>query len=159
VRQDITVHKLDEHGEEVWRYPGAVLHQSETQITLEARFDGADAEFYELSLRRGDRFVETFYSDRYYNIFEIHDVRDNRLKGWYCNITRPARIEQDHVFAQDLALDLIVFPNGRWKVVDEDEFQALDLDQETRRRALEALHTLQDLASTRSGPFQARTSP
>jgi hypothetical protein len=159
VRRDVTVHKLNAQGEEVWRYAGVVLNRSNARITLQARFDRDDVQFQGLSLRCGDRFIETFYSDRCYNIFEVRDVHDDRLKGWYCNITRPARIEREHVYAEDLALDLIVFPDGRWRVLDEDEFQALDLTEETRRRALEALRELQDLAERQSGPFRTSSTP
>jgi hypothetical protein len=158
VSQDVIVHKLDDRGKEVWRYAGVELNRSKAQVTLQARFDRDDVHFHGLSLRRGDRFIETFYSDRYYNIFEVRDAHDDRLKGWYCNITRPARIEQGHVYAEDLALDLIVFPDGRWHVLDEDEFQALDLTEETRRRAVKALRALQDMAETQCGPFRMSSS-
>lgn len=150
----IVVHKLDEHGEEVWRYEGVLLHRSTKQLTLEARFDREDVSFHGLSLRRGDRFIETFYSDRYYNVFAVHDLEELRLKGWYCNIACPARFEPGHVFARDLALDLVVFPDGSWKVLDEDEFQALEVGEEVRQRALDALRELQSLAAAQEGPFQ-----
>ena len=32
-----------------------------------------------LIVKRGDRFVETYYSARWYNIFEIHDRDDGAL--------------------------------------------------------------------------------
>lgn len=156
--EDITVHKLNERGEEVWRYAGDLLHRSTRQLTLEAHFDREEVEFHGLSLRRGDRFVETFYNDRYYNVFAVYDVDDLHLKGWYCNITLPARIEGGHVFARDLALDLVVFPDGSWKVIDEDEFQDLEIDEQVKQRALEALGELQRLAEAREGPFQTRTT-
>ena len=34
--------------------------------------------------------MECFYNDRWYNILEIHDRDDDRLKAWYCNVTLPA---------------------------------------------------------------------
>ena len=50
------------------------------------------------TLRRGDRFIETYYTDRWYNIFEIHAREDDRLKGWYCNIAKPAVMEAGNEF-------------------------------------------------------------
>jgi protein associated with RNAse G/E len=96
-------------------------------------------------LRRGDRFLETFYTDRWYNIFEIHDRDDDRLKGWYCNIGFPAVIEaDDRISYIDLALDLWVTPDGRQSVLDEDEFSALAIDVETRSKALAVLDDLRE---------------
>lgn len=154
MRETITVHKLNAHGEEVWRYQGFVLQRTESSVTLEAFFDRGEVEFFGIHLRRGDRFVETFYNDRWYNIFTIFDVLDGQLKGWYCNITRPARIEDSHIYADDLALDLVVKPEGQYHVLDQDEFEALDLPPEDQQHALKALEELETWALKRTGPFQ-----
>jgi predicted RNA-binding protein associated with RNAse of E/G family len=149
----ITVHKLNEKGQEVWRYEGEVLQRTENRVTLQAHFDHDDLDFHRLQLRRGDRFIETFYNDRWYNIFSIYDVEDDHHKGWYCNITRPARIEIDHVYADDLALDLIVTPDGESLVMDEDEFAELEISSEEQQKARETLAELTAMAVDKSGPF------
>ena len=154
MRTPITVHKLDETGHEVWRYNGVVINRTATSLTLEARFDRQDLEFKGVLLRRGDRFVETYYSDRWYNVFAIYDVDDDHHKCWYCNIARPARIEANHIYAEDLALDLIVTSDGEQIVVDEEEFALLEISPEERQRALETLGCLQTMAANRDGPFQ-----
>ena len=84
----------------------------------------------DITLKRNDRFVETFYSDRWYNIFEIYDRDDDHFKGWYCNIGKPAIIEDDFVSYVDLALDLWVSADGTQTVLDEDELEELNLDDE-----------------------------
>jgi uncharacterized protein len=149
----VVVHKLDAHGRETWRYAGRLLDHDGNCLRLEARFDQPDAEFHGLGLRRGDRFVETFYADRWYNIFAVHDVEDDRLKGWYCNITRPARLTETEVHAEDLALDLLVFPDGRFLVLDQDEFEALELTASERRAAQQALRALIRRIDQRRPPF------
>lgn len=153
MKSSVTVHKLNENGQEVWRYSGEVLDRSDNSITLQAYFDHDDLDLHHLQLRRGDRLIETFYSDRWYNIFAIYDVDDNHHKGWYCNITRPARLEAEDVYADDLALDLIVTPEGESLVLDEDEFTNLKISTEERQRALETLAELEAMAGNRSGPF------
>jgi len=51
--------------------------------------------------------VETYYTDRRYYIFEIHDRDDDQLKGWYCNVSRLAVLDaDDRLLYMDLALDL-----------------------------------------------------
>ena len=97
-------------------------------------------------LKQNDRFVETFYTNRWYNIFEIHDRDDDSLKGWYCNVGYPAIWDAPDVISYvDLALDLWVTPVGVQTVLDEDEFGALELDELTRTRALNALAELRTI--------------
>ena len=141
--QSITVIKRNQAGEEVWHYTGIILRSELNVIVLEARFRPPDLPFMGIILREGDRFVEIYYTDRWYNIFEIHDRDDDQLKGWYCNIARPAVLEEDDRLSYvDLALDLWVSPDGSQSVLDEDEFDALDLDAHTRSLALAAMEEL-----------------
>jgi hypothetical protein len=151
--EGITVHKLDAAGQEVLVYPTRLLARGATWVRLEAHFDRGPVGFPGLSLRRGDRMVETFYADRHYNVFAVYDGAKGTLKGWYCNVTRPARLEAGDVYAEDLALDLVVFPDGRSLVLDEDEFAALDLSAPEQSLARRALDELRDLAARRQGPF------
>ncbi|MCJ7512380.1 MAG: DUF402 domain-containing protein [Anaerolineales bacterium] len=153
------VHKLDAAGREVWHYPGEVLEASASHIVLLAFFDREDTAFNGMQLRRGDRFVETYYNDRWYNIFAIHDVETAAFKGWYCNFARPATIDSHSLTCEDLALDLLVFPDGRMAVLDLEEFEALQIPAAERQRALQALDELQALARQRQGPFADRHPP
>jgi predicted RNA-binding protein associated with RNAse of E/G family len=138
----ITVRKLNPAGQETWRYTGRLLERQADYVVLEAAFNHTDIPLHGIVLQRGDRFVETFYTDRWYNIFEIHDRDDDRLKGWYCNIGRPAVINDSTVAYVDLALDLLVYPDGKQLVLDEDEYQALALPPEIQQQARQALDEL-----------------
>ena len=101
--------------------------------------------FMDVTLKKDDRFVEYYYTDRWYNIFVIYDRDDGALKGWYCNIGKPAVIGDGVVSYVDLALDLWVSANGKQAVLDEDEFEALALDDESRRGALQGLNDLKSV--------------
>jgi protein associated with RNAse G/E len=148
----ITVIKRDDGGQETWRYEGKLLKREPKRVVLEARFNRPDMPFQEIVLKTGDLFVETFYTERWYNIFEIHDRDSRQLKGWYCNVGRPAVLDGDSLSYDDLALDLWVDTQGRQTVLDEDEFEALELDEETRRRALAALAELQTRFKEKRSP-------
>ena len=147
--------KLDHRGKEKWRYQGLVLAREPSSITIEAPFNTPDKLLPGLSLRTGDRFVETHYQDRWYNIFAVYDGTSSELKGWYCNITRPAQIKGNRVSAEDLALDLIVRRDGGWIVLDELEFEAQELSAAERENALAALAELKELAQQLEGPFRS----
>lgn len=139
---DVTVLKRGLDGTVAWQYEGRILKRAANCVTLEAFFNRADQPFMDVVFKRGDRFVETFYSDRWYNIFEIFDRDDGQRKGWYCNIGCPAVLDGGTVSYVDLALDLWVAADGQQTVLDEDEFLALPLDAGTRAQAAAALDEL-----------------
>ena len=128
----VTVQKKNPAGEVTYQYEGMMLERNENSVILEALFDRADMPFMDVVFKTGDRFVETYYTDRWYNIFAVHDRDDGKVKGWYCNIGEPAVIEDDLVSYIDLALDLWVSTNGQQTVLDEDEFEVLKLNEELR---------------------------
>ena len=142
---DVVVIKRNIDGQETWRYDGRILERGQNWLLLEAFFNRQDTPFHGIVLARGDRFLETYYSDRWYNIFEIHDRLSGDLKGWYCNVTRPALFEETQVSYIDLALDLLVYPDQTQLVLDEDEFARLQIDPSTRQKALAALQELKTL--------------
>lgn len=142
----ITVRKRNPAGVITWEYSGVELFTNNPKIIqLEARFNRADMPFQGVVLKRDDCFMETFYTDRWYNIFEIHDRDDDQIKGWYCNISYPAVWDEPGVISYiDLYLDLWVSRHGEQKVLDMDEFEQAQLEEPVRTQALQALAELQE---------------
>ncbi|MBU0704365.1 MAG: DUF402 domain-containing protein [Chloroflexi bacterium] len=153
----VTVRKLDHAGRQVLAYPGQVLRRSDSAIVLRTSWNRDALDLGYVLFEPGDRWTEHFYANRWYNIFEIR-ASDDRLKGWYCNITRPARISADEVSAQDLALDLWVAPDGEMRALDEEEFAALSLLPAERQAALDELAELQAMVRQKTPPFNMRDS-
>lgn len=141
---EISIIKLDYMGLEIIRYSGVIIERGLNHTVLEADFDREDTPVGKITLRRGDRFIETYYADRWYNIFEIHDGSSDHVKGWYCNIGYPAEITETQISYRDLALDLLVYPDGEQLVLDEDEFKDLPISTDVREKALQALKVLQN---------------
>ena len=141
----IQVQKKNPAGEVTYEYEGVLLKQDEHSIVLQALFDRDDMPFLDVVFKTGDRFVEYYYTDRWYNIFAVHDREDDRVKGWYCNIGKPAVFEDSTVSYIDLALDLWVSTSGKQTVLDQDEFDALELSEELRTGALHGLEELKEL--------------
>jgi hypothetical protein len=144
-----TVYKLDHNGREVWQYPARVLERGPHHIRLEAFFNREDIDLSYVVFKRGDRFIETFYNNRWYNVFAVYDRDSGALKGWYGNVCRPAEITATAVRCHDLALDVWATPIGKSTVLDEEEFSALDIPEYDRRQARGALGDL--LAEAKSG--------
>jgi protein associated with RNAse G/E len=152
----ITVHKLDPAGNLVTSYEGQVIRRDATCIVLEAHWKRNRLALPYVVFDRGDRLVEYFYADRWYSIFEVHAGADGRLKGWYCNFSRPAVFEAHALSAIDLELDLFVFPNGQVLLLDEEEFDSLNLqvaDPEAGRQVLTAMAELRAKVAARHAPF------
>ena len=141
----IKVQKKNPAGEVTYEYEGVLLSRDETSVKLAALFDRADMPFMDVVFRKGDRFVEYYYTDHWYNIFVVHDGADGKIKGWYCNIGKPAVIADGVVSYVDLALDLWVSTDGKQTVLDEDEFEKLELNEELRVGALNGLDELKQL--------------
>jgi len=148
----IKVQKKNPAGEVTYEYEGVLLSRDANSITLEALFNREDMPFMDVVLKKGDRFVEHYYADRWYNIFAVYDRDDGQIKGWYCNIGKPALIDDGVVSYVDLALDLWVSVNGKQTVLDEDEFEKLDLNEELSAGALNGLNELKLLAKNNKPP-------
>lgn len=152
------VRKLNASGAEVWRYDVArILAQDKSGIQIEAFFAlPAERDAGYVVFKPQDRAVEYFYSDRWYNIFAIYDRDDGRLKGWYCNICRPAKWTDEAISCEDLELDVWVpHVDGRAGdplLLDEDEFLALSIPDDERIQAQIAVEMLFELAQTDQMP-------
>ena len=154
----ITVLKKAHDGHIKLQYEGVLRASGPTWVYLEARFGSPDITTEYVTFRQGDTLYEWFYSDRYYNIFELYDRDDARLKGWYCNVVRPAVFTYADavvrtVAADDLELDVFVQPSGKFFVLDEDEFAALTLPPGEYAASLAAVDTLRSMVAAREAPF------
>jgi protein associated with RNAse G/E len=146
------VQKKNPAGEVTYQYEGDLVRRDENCVVIEALFDRKDMPFQDVVFRTGDRFVEYYYTDRWYNIFAVHDKDSGDIKGWYCNIGKPAEIEDGVVSYIDLALDLWVSADWKQTVLDEDEFEVIGLTGELHAGALNGLKDVQRLFETKSPP-------
>ena len=149
----ITVYKRDHHGAVTLEYEGEVVAREATWVCLNAYFHLDFVDRGVINFRKGDKMTEWFYTDRRYNIFQVHDGDSDVVKGWYCNVTRPAEITEDSVSQDDLALDVVVSPTGEITQLDEDEFEVLDISPEERMLALESVEMLYQMVARREGVF------
>lgn len=150
---DYTIIKNNAEGHPELSYTGTIRKRGKNFVCIDAIFQFSDRDLGYINLRKGDLFTEWFYSDRWYNVFRVQDVETEKLKGWYCNITRPAEITATQVSADDLALDVFVYPDGRILLLDEDEFADLNLSEDDKQQAWGAVETIKQLVDSRTSPF------
>ncbi|MGW2818766.1 DUF402 domain-containing protein [Streptomyces sp. NPDC001415] len=139
------------------RYPASVVSDDGTRLTVRAPWAAEGIrDFGFVRFEPGDVFTEHYWRDRWYAVKEVRDA-DSVLKGWYCDIARPAVVQDGEVIAEDLDLDLWLSADGATVLrLDEDEFAASGLaerDPQAAARAVAALEELELLAKL--GQFTA----
>ena len=143
--QSLTVYKQNHLGVPVFSWEGELLAEGPAYRLVQAHFSGADAvRVDKVTFRRDDLFLESYYTERWYNVFEVHQGSSDQVKCWYINLSYPAHFTAESITWQDLALDLVVYPSGEYRLLDEDEFDALPLEPAVRRRCME---TVQEILS------------
>jgi predicted RNA-binding protein associated with RNAse of E/G family len=152
----IKVHLVKPRKQKTVIYEGVILVQEPGHVLLQARWERAAMDLGYVVFAPGDQFFEHYYSERWYNIFEVRSEAGT-LKGWYCNITRPAIFGAEVLTSEDLELDLFVGPDRQLLLrLDLEEFAALALEvtgPEAYKAALQALHELEEMARTGVSPF------
>lgn len=100
----------------------------------------------------GAPMVWFVFPGRWHDIGLFH-LTDGTFTGYYANIIAPARLDGRRWEICDLCLDLWVDPDGRFQVLDQDEFdEAVDrhwINRSTAHRARRELDQL--IRETRDG--------
>ncbi|AWW40372.1 RNA-binding protein AU-1 [Streptomyces sp. AS58] len=132
------------------RYPAELLGDDGVRISVRAPWAGdAARDFGFVRFESGDVFTEHYWRDRWYSVKEVRDAR-GVLKGWYCDVTRPAELSGTRLVVEDLDLDLWRSADGTdVRRLDEDEFALSGLparDPAAAAAAVAALDELEALA-------------
>jgi len=118
----VTVRKHDWHGRFRYAWQGLLLERTPDYLVLDAVWQGpGEPRVGAVQFNLGDRFLEYYYPERPYAIWQV-ERPDGGVKGWYCNIGSPLREDGDTLSFDDLLLDVLVYPDGRYEVLDEDEY-------------------------------------
>jgi len=73
--KSITVRKLDVHGTTLLCWPASILQHTPEFLQVEARFSHSDRLQLDYAVfERGDRFVEWFFTARWFSIYQIFGV-------------------------------------------------------------------------------------
>jgi len=105
-------------------YPVRVLRWRSCHVIVSGVF-GPEVAGRSPIFRPSDVTAEFFWRDRWWNAIAGYDAASGDLRGYYCNVARPPqwRTEPEPIVAYtDLDLDLVIFPDGRVELHDEDEF-------------------------------------
>lgn len=131
-------------------YDAVVLLDDGVHIVVRAPWSEAEPrDLGYVRFEEGDVFTEHYWRDRWYSVKEIRTATGD-LKGWYCDVCRPALVSDGTLVAADLDLDLWLSADGGTLArLDEDEFADSGLahrDPAAAAHARAALAELERLA-------------
>jgi len=154
IGDNLIVRKLNVAGDTELTWSGQLQEHTHECLQIEAHFDRC--KYVDLGyaiFERGDRFIEWFFTTRWYSIYQIHAHINDALKGWYCNITRPALLVDNEIHTVDLALDVWVDECGVHRLLDRDDFAQLPISTQERSKAKAGLAQLHVQVEQRWPPF------
>jgi predicted RNA-binding protein associated with RNAse of E/G family len=141
----VTVRKYDWKGEFRYAWQGEIVRRETAEILIAAEWRGPGApRVGRIVFAPGDRFLEYYYPGRAYAIWRVAGA-DDALKGWYCNIGTPLEERAGELCFNDLLLDLLVYPDGAYEVLDRDEFSRARQEGLSEQHAVLAEAALGDL--------------
>lgn len=74
-----------------------------------------------------------FWRERWYNVY-VNYTDDGELSHFYCNVGLPPELSGRTLRFVDLDLDVQIWPDGRYSVLDEEEFASMPRCSATRSR-------------------------
>lgn len=108
---------------------------------------------------RGTISREFYWTNRWYSIFRFYEPNGN-LRNFYCNINLPPKFEDNVLDYIDLDIDLLVWKDFSYQILDMDEFEQnakrFLYSEELRRKALSSLDELISLVENKSFPFDEK---
>jgi hypothetical protein len=152
---DWTVVKLRPSGVEATRYAGTRIDAPAGWIAVRAQWVHGRMDLGYLVFEADDWLGEFFAIEKPYNAFALYRA-SGVFAGWYCNVTHPTQVVGRTITWHDLYVDVIVYPDGRTLVLDEDELAESGLEQHDpalHASILRARDELLDLAAARAYPF------
>ncbi|MDI3534596.1 MAG: uncharacterized protein PWQ82_961 [Thermosediminibacterales bacterium] len=120
--REVEIRAFLHNGDLKFKWKGRVVKENKNSLAVEVRWGIKPVSVDLFTINPGDEGVEVYFKDRNYNIFFIREP-SGKPKGWYCNITEPAIISNGIVDYRDLIIDVVVNADGRYKVLDVDEYE------------------------------------
>lgn len=111
--------------EEIEEWEHILLLDTPDLIISEFRFSGLEGPTVlegRTITENGYRCILFEFAKEWYEIMKIWNF-EGSLVGYYCNINTPPRRFEGGYEVTDLFLDLWVFPDMEYRVLDEDEFE------------------------------------
>ena len=116
----INARKFDHSIHRSWT--ARLIEHTEKQLVFEGVFD-QDVEHCELGhIVQGTVSTEYYWLDQWYSVFRFQEPTGG-LRNFYGNINMPPTFAHSTLDYVDLDIDVVVWPDRSFKVLDIDEFE------------------------------------
>ncbi len=146
--------EFDETIHRSWK--GKLIHETEEIIIFEGVFDEEIKHPYLDVIRRGTISIEYYWKNRWYNIFRFVEP-EGGLRNFYCNINRPPVIENGILNFIDLDIDVLIWKDWTYEILDLGEFQEnaqiFNYSAKLQNKVWQSLDELLKLIENKDFPF------
>lgn len=133
-----------------------LLTETDELLTFVGAFEKEIVHSHLGVIRPGTLSYEFYWKRRWYNIFRFHEP-EGELRNFYCNLNQPPVFENGVLDYVDLELDVLVWKDYSFQILDLDEFEAHALKYRYTEDLLQnvdsALKELLLMIERRSFPF------
>ena len=155
IHSDVPVHSYKHNGEihRVWEKVRVieVTHNVVITASSKALVVESDGRIWKTS----EPAISYFFNDLWFNVIAI--LRADGVH-FYCNLSSPYYYEEGALKYIDYDLDLKVFPNYRYKILDEFEFnkhrREMNYPEDIQKIIRSQLNKLIDMVEKKEGPFK-----
>lgn len=135
-----------------------LIERNDTLLTFVGIFEN-DVQHADLGfIRRGTISYENYWLDRWYSVFRFHEP-NGKFRNYYCNINMPPVLGDRTLDYVDLDIDILVFDDLAYRVLDEDEFRENSkrfcYPEEVISNAKSARDTIISMIERREFPFDS----
>lgn len=98
------------------------IERSESLLTFVGEFEKEVVHSDLGVIRRGTISYEYYWLDKWYNVFRFHEPSGG-LRNFYCNVNIPPVFENNILDYIDLDIDVLVWKDFNYQILDLDEFE------------------------------------
>lgn len=107
-------------------------------------------------IRRATISYEYYWKNKWFNIFRFHEPEGN-LRNFYCNVNMPPELRNNTLDYIDLDLDVLVWQDLSYEILDVEEFEEnilkYEYPDEIKKNAQKSLQEIIELIEKRAFPF------
>ena len=138
------------------QWPARLVSQVNSLIVVEGVFAEEIKHALLGTIAPGTLSTEYYWTDRWFSVFRFREPT-GELRNYYCNINQPAEFDGNVLSFIDLDIDVLIFPDFSYRILDEDEFithaQRYQYPEVIRAQVPCALANLLELIERREHPF------
>lgn len=156
IKKNITINARKYDGKIHRTWKADLIIQSKSLLVFIGEFE-EEVKHSKLGvIRRGTVSKEFYWLNRWYNIFQFYEPNGD-FRNFYCNINMPPTFENNVLDYVDLDLDILVWQDFNYEILDEVEFrenaQTFRYSNQLKSKIKKTTQNLISLIEKREFPF------